>query len=254
MAGVQGEANAIGDLEKVKAQALEQNQTDMAALNYQAQQNAWNNQVETQNMIDDMKNSHIDPKAYVNNMSSGQKAGTAIGLLLGGMSGGLLHTGVNPAMDFLNKQIDRDINAQIANRNNKETIFNAMQKQYGNQVDATKMTHAFYLAKLQNDIGIAAAKSGSPIAQARAQQIMGPLQSQLQQIHLEVGMRQAALNGLSTGQNVSAALPFLVHDKSKVEDAAKPALKLSNVEVEFEVTPKFVPVVNGKAATFAKVK
>ena len=34
----------------------------------------------------------------------------------------------------------------------------------------------------------------------------------------------------------------------EVEEAAIPALKLISVEVEFEVTPKLVPGVNGKAA------
>ncbi len=219
--GIQNEANAIGKVERQKADIYQQHQQELVDLNNTAQQNAWNNQVETQNMIDDMKQGHIDPKAYVNNMSGSQKAATAIGLLLGGMGGGLLHTGTNPAMDFLNKQIDRDIEAQVKNRDNKQTIFNAMQKQYGNQQDAVKMTHAFYLSKLQNDIAVTAAKSGNPLAQARAQQLMAPIETQKQQIHFEVGMRQAALNGLATGKSAAAAIPFLVHDKTKVEDASK---------------------------------
>ncbi len=220
-AGNTNEARAIGNLENQKANIYQNHQQELADLNYQAQQNAWNNHVETQNIIDDMKQSHIDPRAYVNNMTGGQKVSTAIGLLLGGIGGGLTHTGVNPAMDFLNKQIDRDVAAQKANVENKQTIFNAMQKQYGNQQDAVKMTHAFYLAKLQNEIGTAAAKSGSPLAMARAQQLNGPLESQLQQLHFEVGMRQAALNGLAGGKNISGALQYLVHDKTKVEDASK---------------------------------
>lgn len=220
-AGVKAEANAIGSLEKQKAKIFQQNQKDMLDIQNQGQQNAWNNNVETQNMIDDMRNSHIDPKAYINNMSGGQKASTAIGLLLGGMAGGILHTGGNAAMDFLNKQIDRDIEAQKGNIENKKTIFNALQTQYRNTKDATDMTRAFYLSKLQNDISTAAAKAGSPLAQARAQQALGPIQTQIQQLHFQVGMRQAALNTMKNGGNAAAALPYLVQDSSKVSEAAK---------------------------------
>lgn len=223
MGGVREEANAIGKMEDAKVAAIHQHQEAMNAINYQAQQNAFNNKVETENWTEDMKNSHIDPQAYVNNMSGGQKAATAIGMILGGMGQGLMHTGSNAVVDMLNKNIDRDVQAQVLNRDNKKTVFNAMQKQYGNEQDALQMTRAFYLQKLQNDLGEAAAKSGSQLAQARASQAIGPLQQQLQQIHFDVGMRQAALKGINSGNDTmaAAAIPYLVRDKTKVEDAAK---------------------------------
>jgi hypothetical protein len=210
MAGNNAEAKAIGDLEGQKQKIYADQGQQLQDLNYQAQQNAWNNQQETQNAIDDMKNGHIDPKAYINNMSAPQKISTAIGLVLGGMGGGLMHTGGNAALDFLNKSIERDVNAQIENRNNKATVFHAMQQQYGNQQDALKMTHAFYLAKMQNDINEAAAKQGSPLALARAQQLNGPIQSQLQQLHFEVGMRQAAMNGNNGQADPAQMVRYLV--------------------------------------------
>lgn len=210
MAGNTAEAKAIGDLENQKAQRYQKYNDDLQNLNYQSQMNAANNQKETQAAIQDMKNSHIDPRAYINNMGAGQKTATAIGLILGGIGGGVLGTGGNVAMDFLNKQISNDVEAQRANRDNKMTVFNAMQKQFGNQQDAIKMTQAFYTAKLQNEINEAAAKAGTPLAAARAQQMNGPLEQQLNQLHYEVGMRQAAMKGLSGGADAAAAIPYLV--------------------------------------------
>jgi hypothetical protein len=218
-AGNINEAKAVGNIANQQAAAFEQNQKDIANINYQGQQNAWNNKVETDNMIDDMKNSHIDPKAYLNNMSDSKRTATAVGLLLGGMGGGILHTGGNVAMDFLNKQIDRDVAAQQSNIENKKTIFNATQQQYGNQRDATNMTRAFYIAKLQNELNTAAAKSGSQIAMARAQQLNGPLEQQKQQLQFQVGMRQAAMNAMSSGTSAVAAIPYLVQDPSQQKEA-----------------------------------
>ncbi len=208
MAGVQNEARATGQMEAEKAKMYAEHTQELKRINDDAIQMHQANAAETQNMIEDMKSGHIDPKHYVNNMSGGQKVSTAIGLLLGGMGQGLIG-GSNPALDMLNKSVDDDIHAQMTNRDNKQTVFNAMQKQYGNKVDAMNMTRAFYTAKLQNDVQTAAAKFGSPIAMARAQQIVGPLQQQLNAIHQQTAIRQAAMRGGGAADPASL-VPYLV--------------------------------------------
>lgn len=221
LAGVAGEANAAGQVEQEKADLLAKHTEDLQKINEQGQAMALQNQTETQAMIEDMKKGHIDPKAYINNMSSGQKLSTAIGLILGGIGGGIDRSGQNPAMEFLNQQINRDVEAQVKNRDNKLTIFNAMEKQYGNKKDALNMTHAFYLAKLQNDINTAAAKSGNKMAIARAQQVSGPIQTELQKLHYEVGMRQAAMNGNGGQADPAVLVRYLVpqeHQKKAFEE------------------------------------
>jgi hypothetical protein len=209
MGGVQNEARATAQMEAEKAAAYNEHMQAMKRLNDEAQVATQQNQSETQNMIDDMRSGHIDPKHYVNNLTGGQKISTAIGLLLGGMGQGLIG-GSNPALDLLNKSVDDDIRAQMDNQNNKNTVFNAMQKQYGNKMDAMNMTRAFYVAKLQNDIQTAAAKFGSPIAMARAQQIIGPLQQQLNMLHQQTGIRQAAMRGGNGQMDPASLVPFLV--------------------------------------------
>lgn len=196
MSGIKAEAKAIGDLEKQKAAQMQEHQQMMTDLNAQTQQHAWNNKVDLDNAIEDMKNSHIDPKAYINNMTTNQKVGTAIGLILGGMGGGIMGTGQNVALDFLNKQIANDVEAQVKNRDNKQTVYNAMLHKFQDEKDAAEMTRAFYISKMQNDLSLAAAKAGTPIAQARAQQALGPLLQQKNQILLDVARKQAVFGML----------------------------------------------------------
>lgn len=215
MSGVKQEAKTIGQLESEKAKLFEDHQLAENALQRQGIEMAKGHDLEVKNMIDDMKNGHIDPSAYMNRMSGGQKLSTAIGLILGGIGGGIDRSGQNPAMDFLNKQIQNDLTAQIENRNNKNTIFNAMEKQYGNKKDALNMTHAFLIAKQMNDISQAAAKFGTPLAMARRDQALGPLQQEYNNKILETGMRSAAMSG--TVQDPTLLVKYLVPKEHQAE-------------------------------------
>jgi len=64
----------------------------------------------------------LNPNRFFENMSTGRKIGTMIGILLGGAAGGILKQ-ENPVMAMLNKQIDNDIDAQKASRADKMNLF-----------------------------------------------------------------------------------------------------------------------------------
>lgn len=135
----------------------------------------------------DIHNNHINPNQYLENMSAGHKISTAIGLFLGGVGSGV--TGQpNPAMAFLNSQIERDLNAQRANSDNKTTLLGALERQYGNQIVAANMFKAIRSNTLANQLGQAAATAQGPMAQAQAQQGIGQLKQSAGQY-----MRQAQL-------------------------------------------------------------
>lgn len=125
----------------------------------------------TDTMANTLKN--IDPKNYVNNMSSPQKVSTAIGLALGAFSqpfGGHNFTG-----DYLNKQIDRDIDAQKANNENQKTIFGAYQQLYGDQNVASKMAKASMADIYASQAATIAQKLGTPQALANYHKIQSDL-------------------------------------------------------------------------------
>lgn len=123
--------------------------------------------------IQDINNQHIDPSHYYESLSSGQKAMTAIGLILGGI-GGMGHQ--NMALDFLNKQIDRDVEAQKANLGKKETLLSANFKEAGDLRDAEAMTRVNMADIYTNQLQQRAVQLQGPMAQARAQQAASQLQ------------------------------------------------------------------------------
>lgn len=122
-----------------------------------------------------IKSNPINPNHYSENMSTPGKVATAIGLLLGGFSGGLLKTGVNPAADFLNKQIDRDIEGQKSRQDQQKTIFGANQQLYGDQVLANNATRINMNDLYSQKIKQAADQLGTPAAQAAANDALSKL-------------------------------------------------------------------------------
>jgi hypothetical protein len=122
---------------------------------------------ERQRLMRDLADGHIDPNHFMGSMDTSSKVTTAIGLILGGMGGGLTGQG-NPVQAFLDKQIDRDIQAQQANLNKKESLLSANLKQFGNLRDATEMTRVMMMDGVKLGLQKAAAQAQDPIAKARA--------------------------------------------------------------------------------------
>jgi hypothetical protein len=137
---------------------------------------------------DYQKQNPINPRAYTENMSSHQKGMTALGLMLGGMGGGL--TGQpNQAADYLNKQIDRDIDSQKANFQQRNTIWGAYKDLYGDNTIANNMAKVASLDILNHKKDLVAAQLGTPTAAAAAQRLGA-----------EIGMTRTGLLNDSSGR------------------------------------------------------
>lgn len=107
----------------------------------------------------------INEKHYAENLSTAGKVTGAIGLLLGGFSGG----GRNPALDYLNKQIDRDIQSQRDRSDQQKTIWGAYHQLYGDQIVANNLAKVSLNDILLNKMKLAALKLGTPQAMAAYQ-------------------------------------------------------------------------------------
>ncbi len=128
--------------------------------------------------LTDVQNGTINPKQYMENMSTPAKVANAIGLFLGGFSTAYTHQG-NPALDMLNKQIDRDIDAQKTGLNNKMNIYHAYLEQYKNAAVAENMTRATQLAIYGSKLKQAALNNANPLIMARYKQGEAAIQSQI---------------------------------------------------------------------------
>lgn len=198
-AGIAGEAAATGAEGQEQAsdlgQMVQRQQENLQ--NYKQHYDYLDN--ERQAFQQDVMNQHIDPKHYLNNMGTSGKISTGIGLILGGMGGGLLHQG-NPVMDFLNRQIDRDIEGQKANLGKSESLLNANMRQFGNLRDATDMTKIMQSDIVSNQLKQAAAKAMTPLAKARALQAAGQIDMNTAQLQGQMAMRKTLLSGMNSGQ------------------------------------------------------
>lgn len=230
-AGIWQQAKAEGDyarLAQIEAQSQQQQLKDM---NTRYQENLGALNQERQALMDDVKNSKIDPMRYLNSRSTGKVIANSIGLILGGIGGGMTHQ-ENPALKFLNAQIDRDIEAQKLELNKKENLLTANYRQYGNLNDAEKMTRAFYQDLYATKLQEAAAKTTDPMAKARAMQAAGQIQAQTDQIYGNMAYRQALIQGAQQGQvspldAINAFLPQ--HEQKMALDELKEQENLNHL-------------------------
>lgn len=198
-AGISGEAAAQTQLGQQTAQALNEQvqQQQEARRDYQTHFNDLNQ--ERQNFLQDIKNQHINPDHYLNSMGTGQKVATGIGLILGGLGSGLTHT-PNMAAQFLQNQIDNDVNAQRAELGKKENLLSANMRQFGNLRDAMDMTRIMQNDIVSNQLRAAAATAQGPLAQSRALQAAGQLDMQTAPIMSQIAMRRTLMSGMQQGR------------------------------------------------------
>lgn len=197
-AGLQQEAAAQTQMGNEQAATLQHGQeVQQAALqNYQTHYQNLEN--ERQSLISDINNQHIDPQHFVHSMDGASKIATAIGLIAGGIGGGITHT-ENPALQYLNAQIDRDINAQKANLGKSENLLSANMKQFSNMRDATDMTRVMQTDILSNQLKQEAAKASGPMAKARLLQAAGALDQQTAPVLSQIAMRKTLINAAQNG-------------------------------------------------------
>lgn len=130
--------------------------------------------------------------SYAQDASTGQKITNAIGMLLAGAGG----AGAQ-AMDFMNKQIDRNVAAQEQNFQHQSTVWHAYEALYHDRNIATNMAKATGADMLANQIAQTANRYGTVQAQSAANTAIGVLNQKAQQ---EIGLAATRRTGLQKGQ------------------------------------------------------
>lgn len=211
ISGIQGQADAQSMAAKQQAAvAQKQSQEFDKLIAHGHELDAKFNQ-EHDAAMQDYNNGHIDPSRYMSSKGVAEQALTALGLIMGGLGGGMTGHGGNMALDFLNKNIDRDIEAQKFEMHKKQNIMAAMRDHYGDERTAMLTTKAFMLDKYAADMAKIAAKSSDPMAQARAQQAIGQLRMQagatLDEAKKREFVKSATAQGLMTPEQAITSLP-----------------------------------------------
>lgn len=180
----------------------------------------------------------VNAQRYVQSKSGLGKASTAIGLILGGIGGGL--TGqANPALDFLNKQIDRDIDAQKEGRKGKENLLAQLEKQYGNERDAVTALSGILATRTANQINQAALKSGDKLAIERAKQASATLMAPYIKSQQELALKKFANEMYAQGRN---PLNEGINVPKEVQELAVPGYGLAtNAELAKKLNAEIIP-------------
>lgn len=254
MSGIQNEAKAQG--------ALGQQQSDILNKQVQAQQQAQSAYKASYDALDkerqahmqDVKDGYIDPNKYWTGDKDGNGSHSKI------MSGiGMILAGFNPtnrpnaAIEFLNKQMDMNLDAQKTNLNQKNNLLQANLRQFGNLKDATDMTRLMQADIVHNQLLGAAATASSPLAQAAAQKAAGQLQMQYAPLQQQMAMRRAMMSMANSADpsNTSAQEQMIQYARMTNPEMAKemesrlvPQVGMAKIPVPQEVRDQMVSRAN----------
>lgn len=182
-AGAQQAAAEAGYLGEVAAQSEK----------FLAEQNLRNQERETkvneqlgklENELETFKTTTIDPNRYFKNRSTFDSIMSAIGIAFGGGVQGL-RGGSNPALEMLNREIDRDIAAQKAELEKRSSVVSYrrglvadMRDTFKDRDLADQAARASYYQLAQTKLNQIAAQYKAPQLQAQAKQLYGQLEAQ----------------------------------------------------------------------------
>lgn len=193
-AGILGAANAQSRAADSQAAAWRAYKLKADTINDDYQTKYKKYTAQQDQLIQDIKDTKIDPTRFWANQSTGNRVLAAVSMALSGIGSGL--TGApNAAMAVINKAIDNDIESQKANLGNKNTLLGRLYEQTHNLDEATNMARNTLLASTEGQVHQAAASGQGGTASAAALQLMGTLKQQRAVTNNQMALRQAILNG-----------------------------------------------------------
>ncbi len=206
-----GAAQETGKGKKAEEQAIGQQGTQNVAQEqqFQGQANAALNAFtqanttltnERANILKDIGAGHINPRQYLDNMSTAGKISTGIGLVLGGMGAGLTH-GPNLVFQHLQDQINRDVDAQKAELGKKQNLLSHNFQQTGDLREAYGVTKMQQNDILSSHIRMTADQTADPVAKARLMQIAGMTDQETAKLQQQIAMQKMMVGGLNQQQN-----------------------------------------------------
>ena len=217
---------------------------------YKPQEDALNK--ENQDLHDAIANQKIDPNRLWNNMSTGNKILASLSIALGGLGAGLQgRAGQNVALDVIQKEIDRDIDAQVKELGKKQTLYSENLRRLGDERAAKASTKAQLISVAQAQANAIAARSGSAVAMAQMKSINAQADMQKAQLNREAamfGFKQQILGGggreggIPVSQENPAVLEKIIPDYSKKRVVIGDKAYVAGSERSAELVGKMEPL------------
>ncbi len=170
-----GQAEA--DLGNANAKTYADANTKMAVFMKHSQEVADQQNADNEKLAQDVASTKIDPKRYVNNMTTGEKIMHAILAAIGGIGAGMTHS--QPlALGAINKNINDDIESQKADLGKKQSLLSTNLAKYKDMRLAEQATMMQMNSMVQGQIAQQSAKYGGTIAQQNAMSLLGQMKQQ----------------------------------------------------------------------------
>jgi hypothetical protein len=207
MASAKGQADAAKDLAKNNESVLHANEDAKLEAQTKTRQAIQDNERERQGLLQDIRDGHIDPEKFWTGDKNGNGSHSRI---LSGI--GMILAGFNPtnkpnaAVEFLQHQMDQNIEAQKANLNSSQNLLRANLDHFHNIKDAVDMTRLQQNDYVEAQLKANANKAATPQAQAALQGAIAEIQRSSIQTATTLAARQALQNLVSGGQKAPGSI------------------------------------------------
>lgn len=230
--GIYQEASALGKIARQRTEDYKNAISDQTKVLDDLRTMIDNSTAENNRIADDYMNERIDPMAVWNDKSVPGKISSAIGLILGGIGGGLTRQ-ENPALKFLQYQIDKSVEAQKMRLGRYPTLLQNNLNQTNNMRQAMETTRAQIAEITAKKLEKAAAMYGDEVAAAQAMQAAGKI-------------RQTMVAGPMMRSNVMALATSPSMTGSKINQLINQTSGLMP-EVANDIRERYVPTVDAVA-------
>ena len=170
-------------------------------------------------------NSTVDPNHYWAERGTGGRIMASIGLALAGIGGGLMKTGGNAALDVIQKNIDRDINAQKVNLETKQSLLRDNYERTGDLRLAHNETQLFYLNQTKAQVEKLASTAKGKQALSNAQYLGATLDKAIDDKETEVAGQRAILRANAKNTYATAVYGQKAAEYAAQMSASQGALK-----------------------------
>jgi hypothetical protein len=203
-------AQKEGDAEyKAQQEYLDNLKTHQEAMTAKA------NELDQQNQdrINQIASYKVDPERVWKNMNTGNRVMAAISLFLGGLSGGLSGRGGNVALDTINQEIDRDVNAQKDELVKQQGLLSKGMEARHNLGAWDAEQRANLLATVQGKLAQVASKYKGSQAANNAAALNAQLEVQRVHYQMQAAMLGVKAQSLNGGLPLGYEPPALLQDK-----------------------------------------
>lgn len=228
--GIQERAKAAGQEAAVTADILKQRETAMADIGKSFQSRMDGHRERTDALFRDVMQSKIDPQRFWNSRTDSQRTTAAIAMILGGLGSGMTH-GPNVALEIIQKNIDRDIDAQKMDLGKKQTLLSHYMEQGRDIMQAHNLAKADLIDATAAQLQRAAAQFGDPKAQAEAKIAIAGAQKQSFQLRQEAEMKHAQIQMERVELSLKAQAMQYQRYQMALAQAAASGQRIDNVEM-----------------------